>query len=493
MSGLRQHAVARPDRSQHAANDGPGEELFDWQKLRRYAAFCLRSIHRRFFLFLSVSAGLVLLAGLALSAFPKTYEVEARLLAQRNPVLSVRADLNQMEPTRAAVETILRRDNLLALMQQTDLLQEWTKHRAPLLRAKDRLLAVFYLMPAEKDLADRLADALEQKLTVWTTPAGLVTIRLRWSDPVMAYRLVDAAQQNFLEKRHVLEVSTIVEQISILEGHAAKVRNDIDAQVAELQRLRETSALKGTRPGPPPAPARLVDPEALNLRILLQAKRRGIADLEEFWRRHLLELQTKLAEQRAIYSESHPIVLDLQRSIESFRRDSPQLVTLRQEEADLRRRLSHYSDDPEDALPGAPTIPPELFRDPSGIEDASLEYARADLRFTVQQYAGMRERIDAARIDLDTARAAFKYRYAVVAPAQVPRGPIQPRVPLVMAAAVLAGLLMGVFSTAVADVRAGVVLERWQVEDLLPARTVVDLRVPWATVGQLPPWPSRRS
>ncbi len=62
-----------------------------------------------------------------------------------------------------------------------------------------------------------------------------------------------------------------------------------------------------------------------------------------------------------------------------------------------------------------------------------------------------------------------------------------------MAAAVLAGLLMGVFSTAVADVRAGVVLERWQVEDLLPARTVVDLRVPWATVGQLPPWPSRRS
>jgi len=493
MSGVSQHAVAHTARSQQAANDGPDEELFDWQKLGRYGAFCLRSIRRRAFLFVSVSAGLILLAALAVGALPKTYEVEARLLAQRNAVLSVRADQNQMEPTRAAVETVVRRDNLLALLQQTDLLQEWTKHRPPLLRAKDRLLSALHLLPADKELADRLADALEQKLTVWTTPEGLLTIRLRWPDPVMAYRLVDAAQQNFLETRHLLEVSTIVEQIAILEEHAAKLRNGVDAQVAELQRLQERSAVKNVRPGPAPTPVRLVDPEAVSQRVQLQSKRRAIADLEEFWRRHLVELQTRLAEQQAIYSENHPILLDLRRSIESFRRDSPQLVTLRREEADLRRRLAQSSDDSAAASLGAPNVPPELFRDPPGVEDASLEYARTELRYAVQQYAGMREKIAAARIDLDTARAAFKYRYAVVAPAQVPRAPIQPRVPLVMAAAVLGGLLLGVFSTAVADLRSGVVLERWQVENLLPARTVVDLQLPWAAIGQLPPSPSRRS
>ena len=48
---------------------------------------------------------------------------------------------------------------------------------------------------------------------------------------------MDAAQQNFLETRHVLEVSTIAEQISILEGHAARVKKDLEAQVADLQRL----------------------------------------------------------------------------------------------------------------------------------------------------------------------------------------------------------------------------------------------------------------
>ncbi len=485
MSGVRQYVEARAIRSQRPGNDVPHEDLFDWQKVRRYAVLSLRSIRRRWPLFLFVWAGMVLLAAGALAVLPKTYEVEARLLTQRNAVLAVRADSTQVEPTRAAAETIIQRDNLYALMQQTELLQEWFKHRAPILRAKDSLLRVLHRAPSEKELAQGLALLLEKNLTVWTTQAGAVTIRLHWPDPVMAYRLVDAAQQNFLEKRHVLEVSTIVEQISILEGHQEKLKADIDAQVAELQRLREHSAAKGIRPAPPPAPARLVDPEALNLRVMLNAKRRAIADLEEFWRRHMVELQTKLAEQRAIYSETHPIVLDLQRSIESFRRDSPQLTTLRQEEAELRGRLSAYSDDPQTDS-GGPSIPPELFRDP-GTEDAPVEYARAQLRYAVQQYAAMRERINTARIDLDTARAAFKYRYAVVAPPQVPRGPITPKAPLVIVAAAVAGLFLALLATTAADVRAGVVLERWQVEDLLPALTIVNVRLPWPPIGQLPP------
>jgi len=79
----------------------------------------------------------------------------------------------------------------------------------------------------------------------------------------------------------------------------------------------------------------------------------------------------------------------------------------------------------------------------------------------------MRERIDSARIDLDTARAAFKYRYSVVIPPQVPRGPIKPKTPLVMAGAVIAGLVLALFATTFADFRAGVVLKHWQLEDLL--------------------------
>ena len=481
---LRAHVIPPPS---HHAYDR--EDLFDWQKVRRYAAFSLGSVRRRPFLFALVAGGMVVFAAVALAVLPETYEVESKLLAQRNSVLAVRSDTNPMDqPTRAAAETIMRRENLQDLMRQTEVLQEWPKRRAPLLRVKDWLLRKLGRAPTEKELTEGLTDLLQKNFTVWTTPDGTtVTVKVHWPDALMAYRLVDAAEQNFIEKRHVLEVSTIAEQISILEGHAANLKNAIDAQVAELQRLREESMPKGGRSHVTRPRARAIDPEVLNLRVMLDSKRRAIADLEESRRRHFVELQTRLAEQRAVYAENHPMLLDLQRSIDSLRQESPQLAALRQEEQELRRQLSEHPEGGEGALPGAPNIPAELFRAFSPDEDSSVEYARAQLQYAAQQYAAMRGRIDAARIDLDTARAAFKYRYSVVTPPQVPRGPIKPKAPLVLAAALIAGLVLALFATTFTDVRAGVVLRRWQLEDLLGPLPIVDLRLPLTPGGQLPP------
>src|SRR5947209_18633749 len=82
---------------------GPHDELFDWLQVRRYLFFCVRSVRRRIGLFLLVWLGMVLLTAAALAVMSKTYRVEARLLAQKNPVLAVRADANPWEqPTRAA-------------------------------------------------------------------------------------------------------------------------------------------------------------------------------------------------------------------------------------------------------------------------------------------------------------------------------------------------------------------------------------------------------
>jgi hypothetical protein len=478
---IRAHAIPSP--RQPPAHEGLHEDLFDWEKIRHYTVLSLGSVRRRWLLFIVVAAGIPLLAAGGLAVLPKTYEVTTRILAQRNPVLAVRADTNQMEPTKAAVDTITSHDNLRSLIQQTDLLREWRRRRAPAQRWKDSLERRLGRAPTEDELTQGLVGLLQKQINVWVTPDGTVTIKLHWQDPLMAYRLVDAAQQNFLEKRHVLEVSTIAEQITILEGHAARLKKDIDAQVAELQRLRDRSGAKGQRPAPAAPTVNTLDPEAVNVRVMLDAKRRAIADLEEFRQRHLIELQTRLTEQRAIYSENHPIVTDLQRSIELLKQPSPQLAMLRQEEAALRRQLADSSDD--SSAKGSPNLAPDIFRDLATAEDSTVEYARSQLRYAVQQYAAMRERIDAANIDLDTARAAFKYRYSVVTPPEIPRGPIKPKKLLVLAAALVAGLLLALFATTAADLRSGLVLERWQLEDLLSPPQAV-LGVPLRAVGQLP-------
>jgi hypothetical protein len=479
-----------PETAQYPSGDyGPQEELFDWAKIRRYVAFSLRSVGRRPWIFLLVASGMVALAAGALAVLPKTYEVGCRLLTQKNPVLAVRADASQADlPTRSAAETIVRRENLHALIRQTRLLQEWPMRRAPVLRAKDWILGKLRAPPSEEQMLDALTGLLEKRLNVWTTPDGGVVIQLQWPDGVMAYRLVDAAQQNFFETRHVLEVSTIAEQISILEGHAADLKKEIDKQVDDLQRRRERSAPKGARLAVRPPPPKPIDPEALNLKVMLDAKRRAIADLEDYRQRHLIELQTRLAEQRAVYSESHPVIVDLQQSIDSLQAESPQLATLHREEADLLHRLAQRTDGAELVGASALAIPADLIRnDPLVGEDSAVEYARAQLRFSVQQYASLRERIDAGRIDLDTARAAFKYRYTVVVPPEVPHGPIKPNAMLVMVAALIAGLGLALFATTAADLRSGVVLELWQLHELLgPGRPVVDVSVPMLPPGNQP-------
>lgn len=469
----------QPPAAPPPAYDAANDDLFDWAKIRKYVTFSLGSVRRRFGLFMAVALSMVVFAAAALWALPKTYEVESRLLAQKNAILAVKADASvTTDPTRAAAEIIVRHENLHALIRQTDLLTEWPKHRAPILRLKDWVGAKMGSTPVPEELLNGLTGLLETNLTVWATPDGTVVIRLRWPDDrVMAYRLVDAAQQNFLEMRHVMEVSTIAEQISILEGHAANLKKDIMKQVEQLQQAQQRSS-RDVHVQRPPAPKPL-DPEVANLRVMLEGKRRALADLEEYRRRHLLELQTRLAEQRAVYAESHPAIIDLEQSIESLKRDSPQLLALRAEEADLRQQLSRMSDgaDITSTSATALAIPADLFRDRG--EDSNVEYQRAQLRFAAQQYAHLRERIDAGRIDLDTARAAFKYRYSVVVPAQVPRGPVKPKAMLVMIAAFVAGLFLALFATTATDFRSGVVLETWQLQNLLgPDQAVIEVRAP---------------
>lgn len=474
----------RPPR-RDLTDDVSQEDLFDWARLRRYLVFSAGSVRRRPWLFLLVAGGMVALTAGALAVLPKTYQVDCKLLAQKNSVLAVRADANMMDtPTRSAAEVIVRHDNLVALIQQTDLLQEWPRRRAPILRLKDWITTRLRGPTSEKDLLEAMTGYLEKQLNVWTNPNdGTVSISLHWPDGMMAYRLVDAAQQNFLETRHVLEITTITEQISILEAHAATLKTEIDKQVAEVQRLREQNAPKGARvPHRAPETRPAANPEVEELRRSLEVKQRAIADLEEMRRRHLLDLQTRLTEQKAVYSVNHPIIIDLQQSIESLSRESPQLATLRQEEAELRRQLTARGVDPSTVPAGVPGLSPDLFR--SDVltlgEESPAEYARSELRYMVQQYASMRDRINSARLDLDTARAAFKYRYRIVVPPQIPRGPIKPKPVLMLLGAAICGLLLALFATTMADLRSGFVLEPWQLEDLLDStHAIVEVRFPW--------------
>jgi hypothetical protein len=494
----------------------------DRQKARNYASFVLGSVRRHRPL---VAAVFVSILGATIGSFfvlPKTYHVETKALAQPTSALTVRGDGPGADSlTRSAADTVLRQETLLALIQQTDLLRYTKEHRAPVQRARDAVVTFVHgREDSEAEQLDALVRRLETKLVVWTSDGGntvggsTVTIAIDWSDGPMACRLVDAAQRAFLDARYAREITAVAESIEILRRHTTSLKADIDDAVGGIETMRTATnppkadvSLPAT-PGKPrvlsvlrPVAPRAIRPDAeqQQLKVELQAKIVAIDELEDLRRRRLSDLQARLAEARATYTENHPTIVDLKQSIVSLSIESAQVTALRQEAASLKSeydsRVAGDSGTPAPpvawttALAGpigsVASTPPQLPSDVLRIaldlredRDPAMVAARAQLRDAMDKYAALRNQIQAAQIDLETAQAAFKYRYTVVTPARLPRSPTVPNVPLVTLVAFITAMLCGILFAVLVDVRKGRLLERWQIERLLDRPILGEIALP---------------
>ncbi len=270
----------------------------------------------------------------------------------------------------------------------------------------------------------------------------------------MAFRLVDAAQQNYLEARQATEITAIAEQVSILQNHATTLRADIDTAVEAIEKVRADrlarpaatataspaarspagSANPPSRPPPaavaaPPSRRPLEpDPELVQLKVTIEAKQRAINDLEEFRRRRLSELNGSLAEKRSTYTDNHPAIVDLRQTIALLSTESPEVQALRADVDRLQKDFAQKSTAaaaesrpvPAVGVAGpvvAPPLPGSIIRieqESADEQDPAMMYARTQLRNAMDKYSSLRAQIETAQIDFDTAEAAFKYRYSVV-------------------------------------------------------------------------------
>jgi uncharacterized protein involved in exopolysaccharide biosynthesis len=472
-------------------------DLLEGDRARDYLTFVAGSFRRRRKLVATVALWIMALTMISLAALPRTYRVEATLLAQKNTVLVVRGDGPDATPAiRGATETIKKRGNLIALVEATDLLRHWDEHRAPAQRALDALRHLLH-EESEDERMDDMVDRLGKRLSVWTNE-GTVSIAIEWPDAAMASLLVGIAQQNFLEARHAQEITALAEAIAIYQGHAERLRASVDDAVASLEKVRserDPLARAGTvmaarAVGAPRASSRRspATPEAEQVQAALHAKSRALEDLEGTRRQKLAEAQVRLAEQRATYTDNHPTIVDLKQSVAALGAPSPQVKALRDEVAALRAEYERLTGDarsgplPSGSVATAPArLPAEFLRldqDLRDEKDPAILHARAQLRDAMDKYAALCEKVQAAQIDLETAEAAFKYRYSVLTPARVPRRPIKPSVPMVLGAALVAAVLAAILIAAIADVHAGRLVERWQIERLLNRPILGDVELP---------------
>jgi uncharacterized protein involved in exopolysaccharide biosynthesis len=442
-----------------------------------WVGFALRAPGRHRKLALAVFLAVVVLAGTAARILPASYEVRASLLAQRNSLMGVLSnpEVNREldVPTRAARELVTRRENLIALVKQTNLAERYLATRSIASRMREWLMSTFTGKELTRDrLVDDLVFGLEKKLWVAVGQEGTVTIGFVWSDPQIAFDVVQAAVQGFLEARNAADIGAIGEAITILQVHDARLEKEIATSLAQFDERARTLRARvtvGPRRTSSQAASSPRDEESVRLEGLLNARRRALTDLESFRQRRLSELQVQLEQQLGVYAEGHPTVASTRQAIEALNQPSPQVSELTEEIRRLEALLSQRL--------GVSSIPSRPFSAGSAqdelaatqariaeIDDPRLDYERGQIEALLRRRANLVQRIDAARIELDTARAAFEERYKVISPPLMPKGPLRPLGLILWILGVVGGVMAAIVASAAYDLYQGRITERWQVE-----------------------------
>jgi hypothetical protein len=120
-------------------------------------------------------------------------------------------------------------------------------------------------------------------------------------------------------------------------------------------------------------------------------------------------------------------------------------------------------------------LPTEIIQ---ALENNDVDPAlSAQISGAVARYGALRDEIRAGRMQLDTAQAAFEHRYQIVVPVQVPTIPIKPKPPLIFGVGLGVSLLLGLLLPILAELKRGIIVERWQVTHMaLPV--LAELKLP---------------
>lgn len=458
------------------------EPIIDAAHVRDLLAFPLRAVERHRRLALTVGIGMVALTAVAAVVVPRSYGVMTTIVAQKNIVMPALDNPKRTipaesdAPTKLAAEAVLSRDNLENIVQQTNLLAAWPHLRSPLGMMRERVMTVLRGPLADSERVDLLIETLKTQLWV-ATNEGTVSIGINaWPDPVSAQRIVQAAQQNFLEQRHSTEMSMIGESIAILERHVESAQESIEQSLTELAQALgpEIHRTADSAPRTPVEPPPRHSAEIAGLQAELTAKRSAIQDVEASRNQALASLHVRLDQLRSQYGPAHPEITATLQDIQEVSGDSPQLLKLRTDAKDLESRLLALG-----AVPGASSTPsplePILARAAlerltrvSGrvdtLEDPRITYSKSRLKIAVANYEDFLDRLEGAQIELETARAAFKYRYTIVTPPEVPRRPMKPNLKVLIGGGLTLAVILAIFAATGLDVVGGRVYEAWQIE-----------------------------
>ncbi|MCL2777902.1 MAG: hypothetical protein FWD73_07850 [Polyangiaceae bacterium] len=477
--GGRSGGVPQPSGGPGGGGGGGDEEEGPSIAVRDRIFEAMRSAKRRMglaFFVMMIGAALTVLAAIFA---PKSYEVESQVLVQRVAQLTGQ-QAQYISPEELSnirneyQQQALARDSIIAIVKDKDLVDRWDAMRQPYRRLLDRINQRLGKSPPADDAKfDALVASIQQKMKVWVD-ATTVTVRLEWSEPEAARDIVDAAVKNFLKARYESEVGVIPTRLKIQESFVLQAHKDLEAAAADLDYwTRRADPNNRAKVFIPQLPQNVreadVDPA---LKAKLENVRQQIAQLQGTKQNRIAELNQQLREKQQQLGPNHPDIVSLKRMIAESGQDDPQLATLKAQEREILNTIENQKKTevvrpaprPNQAVAPTPVVPPapENSAAPKNLQDATVRFETAKTK-----YATLVQQMSDIQLDLQTTEAAYKNRYKITQPAEVPIAPKRPVMLIASIIGLLATIAAMLIVAGIADRLSGIFFEPRDVRDRL--------------------------
>jgi uncharacterized protein involved in exopolysaccharide biosynthesis len=387
---------------------------------------------------------------------PRMYSAETRLLVRTNPVMPALAHPKRAVPvmenlTQSAGELVHNRQSIVTMIERFDLLARWDRDRPPALRLKDWVMASISGPVNDEARMEALIEVVARRVTV-TVEDQTIRVRAAWTDPKTTLDLANGALDAFLAGRRRIDVDAIAETYTILEQSAEAMRVDLEQRVSAAELAARVAS--SVRPSAPvvdrAVPAVRPDPLAAPRTRVLDARAR-VTTLAEQHAAQRRTLEASLADLLTRATDRHPDVVTLRRQVAASAEEPEALRTARVEASEAWRAFVAGGGSEIDLAGPAVVVPVAAVRSDAGVnvtrileEDGATLYSRSLLKSSIAAYQDLLERLGNTRLELETAKAAFDFKYTVIVPARLPKKADSPNGLVLMVAAMVAGVGLGV-------------------------------------------------
>lgn len=420
---------------------------------------------------------------------PKKYVCTAVMLVKKNshmPSLTypMRTILEGIDKPLASAEVLIMDEDLLKdLIHQTNLLNIFAKERSLLFSMKDRLMGYLFGISKE-DKLKMLIETLKKNIQVKTNVEEL-SIRVTWGTAATSKLILETVIKLFLKARYKYEVDTISDTVGILKSRVMITDERIEKRLQELRlsRLGEEEKLKKLKDQDYKKSKTASNLDLQDLKATLLEKRSYLENIERAKRQKVAELQVQLNQLKSILNEKHPDILELENKIETLISDKSDVESIKKQEqnllAEFQRRGGVEADlvvtqgGSLDAAFGS------ISKDdlPSFEKDEMITYARGRLRIDMDLFEDLNKRYENAQIELETAKEAFKYRYNLVSPPQLPKKPSSPKSTMLLIGSLFMSLVVWFSLSILLEIMQFKVSQNWQPSRFFGLKSLGEINV----------------